>query len=85
MLERLPVDELGGDEVRAFCLANFMNRDDVWVIKRGRGLRFLDKTAQTLFVIGKLRGQQLQRDFAIELRIIGEIDLAHSAFSRGAR
>src|SRR5258708_32578765 len=58
-----------------------MNGDDVWMIKRGRSFCFLDKTAQAALVIGKLRRQQLQCDFAIELRIIGEIDLTHAAFS----
>ena len=58
-----------------------MNRYDVRVIEGGRGLRFLDKTAQAVLVISKLRWQQLQRHFAIELRITCEIDLTHSAFS----
>src|SRR5688572_28365257 len=53
------------------------------MIKRGGGLRFLDKTAESPFVISKLRRQQLERDFAIELSVIGEVDLAHSTFSKG--
>ena len=78
----MPVDELGGDEVRAICLANFMDGDDVWMIERGSSLCFADKAAQSIFVIGILCGQQLERDFAIELRIAGKINLAHPTFAQ---
>ena len=81
MFECLPVDEFSCDERRAICLADFMNGDDVWMIKRGYGLRLLDEAAQALFVIGKLRGQKLQRNSAIEFRITGKIDLTHSPFT----
>src|SRR5207302_3731532 len=81
LLQGEPIDEFSGDEVRAICLANLMDGDDVWMIKRGGGLGLLYEPAQALFVIGKLRRQKLQRDSAIEFRITGEVDLAHSTFS----
>ena len=39
--DRLAIHQFHGDIVRAVHLPEFVNRDDVWVIKRARGTSFL--------------------------------------------
>jgi len=61
------------------CFADFINGDDIGMIKCRSGLGFADKTAHSSFVFGKLRRQNLQSDFAVKFRILRQINLAHSA------
>ena len=56
-----------------------MNRADVGVIERGRGLSFAQKARRVLAVFREFGGQNLQRDAAMKLCIFGQIHLAHSA------
>jgi hypothetical protein len=49
-VEALPSDVLHHDEIVAVCRLDFVNRDDVWVIQRRGGVRFLDKPAAAVLV-----------------------------------
>ncbi len=51
---------------------------DVRVIERGKRLCFARKSRQTFGIGCKLLGQDLQRDIAIELRVVGPKHLPHS-------
>ena len=43
----------------------------MWVLERGRELRFLDETPAALFVGHDTRQQNLQRDLAVQPRVNG--------------
>src|SRR5262245_29816395 len=59
------------------------NREDVRMIQRRRGARFLLKAAKTIG-IGRQRGRQdLDRDVATQPRVARPIDLAHSPSADG--
>ena len=49
------------------------------MIQRGQRLRFAREASQPVRVAGERRGQHLDGDLAIELRVACAIDLAHSA------
>ena len=49
------------------------------MIERRCSLRFLFEAAHSILVSGHFWGQNLQRHFAVEPRILSQIDLAHAA------
>jgi len=57
---------------------------DMGMVQRCECLRFAHETLQPLGVPGKLRAQKLQRDIAIEPRVVGTIDLAHTSGADGS-
>ena len=73
--QRLAIDVLGGDEVTAVGLADFVNGQDVGVIEGGRRLGFLFEPPQPVFMPRVFGRQQLERDLAAERRIFGEVTL----------
>ena len=77
--ERLALDELGRDEVRAVVDVHVVDGDDVRVIEAGGGARLLGEAPKAVLARRIPREQQLERDLALEFRVVGEIDLAHSA------
>src|SRR5262249_7296863 len=79
LAQRLAVNELGRDEVDAFDLSNLVNSDDVRVIEGGGRMRLLYKASHPAFIRREMRGEQLERDFASETRILREINLPHPA------
>src|SRR5262245_26505961 len=76
--QRLAFDELGGDEVPAFSLADLKNRDDVRMIQRGGGLSLLLKSAQPFGVLSIAFWKKLDGDLAIEPGVLREVDFTHS-------
>ena len=79
LAQRLALDELGGDEVEPVDLADLVDGDDVRVVERGGGARFLREAAHPAFVPGEFVRQQLERDPAPEPRVAGQVDFAHPA------
>lgn len=68
-----------GDEIRrAILLADVIDAENVGMIERGDGTRFLLEAAQAVGITGERRGENLERDVAAETRIARAIDLAHS-------
>ena len=57
---------------------------NIRVIQRREHLRFALESREPVWVRGKRRRQDLQRDIAIERRIARTIDLAHPARAEGA-
>ena len=77
--QRAPLDEFHHDEATGFSFADFVNGDDVGMIERGGGARFLLEAPHAISIGSELFGQQLERDLATEPRVFGQIDLAHPA------
>src|ERR1019366_9983614 len=61
--QRLPFEQLADQERRSFVLAEVVNRENVGMIQRGNGLRFLLKTPQPVSVLGQRLGENLDRNF----------------------
>ena len=79
MLQRRPVEELHDEERAAVLLADIVDGADVGVIQRRRGARLAAESGQGLGIVGEVRRQELQRDEALQPRILGFVDDAHSA------
>ena len=77
--KRLALDELHADVGLRLRLTEVVDGDDGGMIERGGRACLELEPPQPLGVIGQLGRQKLQRDVTIELRVAGEIDLAHAA------
>src|SRR5262245_9094030 len=77
--QRLPVDELGGDEMTPFKLPDLINGEDVRVVESRSGARFLLKSQRSLAILSESLWQQFERDLAPEPRVLGQVNLSHSA------
>ena len=62
----------------SILLADVINRADIGMIQRGRGLGLALKAGQRLRVAGNFFGQELESDEAMQPRILGLIDHAHA-------
>ena len=62
-------------------IAHIVEHADVRVVQAGDGLGFALKARLDLRVTSDLRGQNLDRDLAIESNVAGAVDLAHATFS----
>ena len=53
--------------------------DDVGMVQRGGGLRFLDEAAAALGIARHFRRQHFDGDKAVEPRVLRLVDIAHAA------
>lgn len=60
------------------------DRDQIWMIERGRGSRLLLKAPHAFFVSGEICGKELEGDPPAQPRVAGKVDLAHPASSKRA-
>src|SRR5438309_222330 len=68
--QRLALDVLGGDELCIIYMSNFVNGENVRMIKsRGRA-RFPAKARHLILIIGEECGKKLQGDAATEARVL---------------
>ena len=79
LLERPPVEVLHRDVVRALGLAAVVDRDDVRMRERGRVLRLAAEALDELLVVRVAVVEDLDRDAAAELLVLGEVDVRHPA------
>ena len=77
MSKRPPGDELHDDERTGVAVADIEHRDDVGMIERGGRLRFAREPAHGGRIARRIRGDDLQRDVALERGVPGAIHLAH--------
>ena len=87
--ERLAAHELHRDVVHGVrvggtrgahrVVADLVDRDDVGVVERGRGLSLEHEAPHAVLVPHQVGRQDLERDAALELAVLGEVDLAHPA------
>ena len=81
VLEGLPLQQFHGDERPAFVLVDVVDGADVGVIEGGGGLGLALEALQGLMVLGHFFRQELERDEAMELGVLGLIDDTHTAAS----
>ena len=74
--ERATVDELGDEILAIVELACIVDRQNMRMIQGGRDLGFALEAAARLR-IGQRRGQELDRDLAVQPCVVGAIHLAH--------
>ena len=79
--EVLAVDELHDDERPGLVLAVVVDRDDVRVVQRGRGLRLLAEARAEVGVAAVLGAEDLDGDVAVELVVVGAVDPGHPALA----
>ena len=88
-VKRLADDQLHHDVVAVVLPQDVVYRDDVRASERGSGVRPLAQPGPALGIAGRARGQGLQRDEPVELRVARLVDDAHAAsaqrFERVAR
>ena len=65
----------------SFAFLKVIDRGDVRMIERGEDFGFALEAAHTVGIARKLIRQDLDGDFALQLRIACAIDLAHSALA----
>ena len=68
----------GRDKSQAICVAEFIDSENVGVIKRGHGVRLVFETPQATLISSEFRGQQFDRNLASEALILRQIDFTHS-------
>ena len=80
--QRLALDELHGDEQAHLAGADVVDGDDVGVRQPRQRLRLaLQARAHRRRVVGAIGAQHLERDGAVELRIVRAVDHAHAALA----
>ena len=77
--QRFAVQVLHHEEVDAIVMADIVKRTDVWMREPCDGTRLVRQPGATAYVGCRVRRQDLQRDVAVEPRIAGSIDFAHTA------
>src|SRR5262249_18156104 len=77
--QSLALEQLHRDERPALVLVHVEDRADVRVLERGGGPRFAAQPLEGLGVTPELVRQELERDAAAELQVLGLVDDAHAA------
>src|SRR5262245_42820579 len=80
--ERFAVDELEHQELGVVRFLQPINSGNVWMVERGKHLRFATEARHAFWIDGEGLGENLQRDFTTEVRIARTIHLTHSAFAQ---
>ena len=84
LTERLPLDELGRDDVPAVKLADLMNGDDVRVAQGGSRACLLLETLQAGLTAGKTGWQYLQGYLPAQAVVFSQVHFPHAAAAKQA-
>ena len=79
MFESLALQELHRDDGLPIAFINVVNRADVRMVQRRRGVRFALKTLQSLAALREFLRQELQGDKPVEFGVLRFVDHAHPA------
>src|SRR5687767_3401136 len=71
------IDELHRDVVSAIVFANFKYLCNVGMTERGGRFRFTNESLHPIAIRSDVGGKNLQRYFAVEPRVLGEVHLTH--------
>ena len=77
VLERLAFQQLHGDEVASAVLSNLVDGADIRVVQGGGRTRFALKTVKRERIFFRLRRQELERDVAAQVDVLGFIHNTH--------
>ena len=77
--KRLSFNELHRDVRLAIGFADFVNGADVRMVQRGDRARLAHESRPRARVIEAVRRKELDRDVAMQVLVLGAIDLAHPA------
>ncbi len=75
--QRFPLHILHNDVGSALILAHLVDGDDIGMLQYRGGVGLTLETASTVFVLAKMRGQELESDFAVKFCILGQENLTH--------
>src|SRR5437868_4679151 len=75
----LAFDQFTGYVISSVILTDLVNGQDIRMIERDYGARFLLKPLEAFGVTGKPRGQEFERGFAARCHVGGQIDFSHPA------
>ena len=81
--ERLALEQLHGDELRALELVHLVDGADVRVIERRGGARLAQKPLGGLLIADTIGRQKFERHEARQLDVLGLVDDAHAARADG--
>ncbi len=81
LAQRLPLEQLHGDEVPAFVLVDVVDGADVRVVERGRGARLAAEAFDRQRVAHELWRQQLEGHVAAETQVLSLVDSLDPAFA----
>ena len=79
--QRLALDQFQHQEEDAGVLLQAVNGGDVRVIQRSQQMTFALEASHALGVGGDLGPEDLDRDLAVQARVVGPIDHAHPALA----
>ena len=79
--KRVPLDQLGGDEVELGGAADLVDDDDVRVIEGRCGARLVLEAAAAIRVREILGSKNLEGDHPAERRVLGTVDRPHAAMA----
>src|SRR5207249_3313133 len=82
LAQRRAVDEFHRDERRAVTLADVVDGQNMWVIERRGGSRFVREATQTIGILINVT-QYLDGDDAFETVVHRAIDDPHASFAKG--
>src|SRR6185503_7682290 len=77
--QRDSIDVLSGDIVTPAFVTHFINCENVWMVQSGSCVSFLIKAAEPIPILRELFGEKLECDFAAELSVFSQVNLAHAA------
>ncbi len=77
--QALALQQLGNHERRPVVLTDVVNAENIGMIERGNGTRFLLKTPQAVGIGGEGSGQNLDGDIASQALIACAVNFAHTA------
>ena len=83
--QRLALEQLHRDEVLALVLVDLVDGADPGVVEGGSGAGLALEALERGRVLRHLRGQELERDVAAELRVLGLVHDAHARRCRASR
>ena len=83
--ERLAFEKLGDNPGRPIVHADIMNGEDIGVIQTAGGAGFLFESTLAFGIAREFRGQELDRDVPLQLRIARAIHLTHAADAETAK
>src|SRR5262249_9496665 len=82
--QRLAFDKFQHEEARAVSFLEIIDARDIWGIERRDHLGFMLESLEAVRIGREFIRQDLDGDFALELRVARPVDLSHAAFTEKA-